>query len=110
MEELPPIAAQDDFDPVFLNTLFRMRPGELSPPVRTQFGWHTILLIEVIPARTIAPSDVRTELAEHALLRKRADRFRKNLETLFARTPPVFFDSGLQRLNGAELSFEENQP
>ena len=30
----------------FEKTAFEMKPGELSKPIKTQFGWHVIKVIE----------------------------------------------------------------
>lgn len=35
------------FDPAFLEAALALRPGEISGPVRTRFGWHLIRLISV---------------------------------------------------------------
>ena len=42
------------------------RPGELSEPVKSQFGYHVIELLERIPARRQTFEDVRAELREDA--------------------------------------------
>ncbi len=35
------------FDPAFVEAALALRPGEISGPVRTRFGWHLIRLISV---------------------------------------------------------------
>ncbi|HXF72676.1 MAG TPA: peptidylprolyl isomerase [Actinomycetota bacterium] len=37
----------DQFDPRFVEAALALRPGEISAPVRTRFGWHLIRLISV---------------------------------------------------------------
>ena len=47
------------FDPDFVAATLALRPGEISAPVRTQFGWHVIHLVR----RDVAPfQDVRDQL------------------------------------------------
>jgi len=34
------------WDPVFLSTAFRLKPGEISAPVKSKFGYHLIQMVE----------------------------------------------------------------
>lgn len=43
------------WDPVFLSTAFRLKEGEISPPVKSKFGYHLIQMI----SRTGDEADVR---------------------------------------------------
>ena len=46
----------------FEDTLFAMQAGQVSDPVRTDFGWHVLQLREVDAARPVAFEDVREEM------------------------------------------------
>jgi peptidyl-prolyl cis-trans isomerase D len=46
----------------FADALFAMKPGEISKPVKTQFGWHVIKLEEIQQGKQKAFEDVRAEL------------------------------------------------
>ncbi|MFP4108254.1 MAG: SurA N-terminal domain-containing protein [Desulfonatronovibrio sp.] len=48
--------------PEFEEAAFAMEPGEISDPVRTQFGWHLIKIEEHIPARTKGLDEVRARI------------------------------------------------
>ncbi len=51
----------------FERAVFAMKPGEVSEPVRTPFGWHVILLVE---QRAVMPADfekVREELRDRLI-------------------------------------------
>ena len=53
--------------PKFEEALFALsKPGDISPPVETQFGWHVIRLDELRPAQTKSFDDpsVRKQLVE----------------------------------------------
>ena len=50
---------QTQFDPDFVAATMALQPGEISGPVKTQFGWHVIHLVR----RDVAPfEDVRPQL------------------------------------------------
>jgi hypothetical protein len=34
-------------DPTFVSAALALKPGEISPPIKTQFGWHVIQLVSV---------------------------------------------------------------
>ena len=40
-----------DMVPEFADAVFKMKPGEISAPVQTKFGWHVIKLIETRKAK-----------------------------------------------------------
>ncbi|MBI2237779.1 MAG: peptidylprolyl isomerase, partial [Actinobacteria bacterium] len=51
------------FDATFVETALALEPGEISRPVRTQFGWHIIRLISA----DVQPfEDVRSQLLDDA--------------------------------------------
>lgn len=47
----------------FEDAVVAMKPGELVGPVKTDFGWHLIKLVETRPSAAPALDDVRDELA-----------------------------------------------
>ena len=60
-----------DTVPEFERTMDALKPGQLSEPVQSPFGWH---LIEVIERRVDAVSDERKRLlARQALRERKAD-------------------------------------
>jgi peptidyl-prolyl cis-trans isomerase D len=46
----------------FADALFAMQPGQVSDPVKTQYGYHVIRLDEVRPAHVRSFDEVRTDL------------------------------------------------
>jgi len=73
------------FVPAFSDALFSMSPGEIRGPVKTQFGYHIIKLLEVQPGKMKTFDEARPEL-EAELKRNRAtDRFGEIQERLQAK-------------------------
>lgn len=60
-------------EPAFDKALFALRPGEISRPVRTRYGWHLIRLEAVRPEKRKPLAEVRAEL-EAQIRRKEASR------------------------------------
>lgn len=60
--------------PEFEEVAFRLRDGEISDPVRTQFGWH-IITVEVTPARTTPFEQARGGIISSQLAQARQAEF-----------------------------------
>lgn len=72
----------------FEESLFDLEQGEVSEPVRTDFGWHLIKLEDVQPAQ-VKPFDapeVQAELLDIYGQREREERFRQYAEQLDTQT------------------------
>lgn len=63
----------DDMDPAFEDVAFRLKPGEIAPPVRTAYGYSIIQVID----RFTKPILTETELAQKRPLLERYLRYRK---------------------------------
>lgn len=55
-------AARTAYVPAFADALFSMQPGQISEPVKTQFGYHIIRLDEVRPASVKSFDQVRAQV------------------------------------------------
>ena len=70
VQDLPLARADGGFVPEFERALFSQpEPGVVPEPVRTQFGYHAILVTQILPARTTPRAEalevLRGELAVH---------------------------------------------
>lgn len=68
--------------PEFEKAAFELKAGELSEPVRTQFGWHLIQLHERIPAKITAFEDIKQKVIEYLTERKKDRVFEDFLDGL----------------------------
>jgi len=85
----------------FSDALFSMSPGEIRGPVKTQFGYHIIKLLEVQPGKVKTFDEARPEL-EAELKRNRAtDRFGEIQEQLQGKIeqPGANFDALVKEFN-----------
>lgn len=64
--------ARDELPPPFADTIFRLRPYEISGVVEAEYGFHLFQVIERLPAAEVPLSAARTEIAGR-LRRERAD-------------------------------------
>jgi len=68
--------------PEFEQALFALQVGEVSRPVRTQFGWHLLEVLEIIPASTPPFETVQAQLRDEALDAARADALAASISRL----------------------------
>jgi peptidyl-prolyl cis-trans isomerase D len=66
--------------PAFEEAAFRMREGEISAPVKSEFGWHVIRVTGVQPAKLRPLAEVRAELAAELARQQGARRFAEAAE------------------------------
>ena len=54
--------SKDRMVPEFAEVAFKQTPGEISAPVRTQFGWHVIKVTDKKPAGTLPFDQVKEQI------------------------------------------------
>lgn len=91
--------------PEFSEAAFSLKPGDVSEPVKTQFGWHIIQTLEKRPAKMMAFSEVKDNLMRNAEQRfKQEARSKKLNETLY--TPNLKVNEDLIKKVVNDLSNE----
>ena len=66
--------------PAFEEAAFRLQEGEISAPVKSEFGWHVIRVTGVQPAKVRPLAEVRAELAAELVRQQGARRFAEAAE------------------------------
>jgi peptidyl-prolyl cis-trans isomerase D len=81
-------ATRDTYVQAFGDKLFTMNPGEVSEPVKTEFGYHIIKLEGVRPASGRSLEDMRAEIGQQlrneksiASFNREQDRLQEQLES-----------------------------
>jgi parvulin-like peptidyl-prolyl isomerase len=67
------VLARSDLPPAFADTIFALRPGEVSRIIQADYGFHVFQVVERLPAEVVPLPRVAGEIRDR-LRRERADR------------------------------------
>lgn len=103
VEQLPASPASGAFVPEFSAALFSLKsPGVVPEPVRTEFGWHAIVVTEITPASTTPRAEADATLRAELATRKRSQLLNGLLDGLRQRTRVAHTPGGQQLLAAIE--------
>lgn len=75
----------------FDDKVFSMNVGEISEPVKTQFGYHIIKLNNINEAKTKSFDEVKEEVRAHVMQMKQMNAFKKVIDELKDKYKPEIF-------------------
>lgn len=74
--------AKDRMVPEFAEAAFSQKPGTVSDPVKTQFGWHVIKVTEKKPAGTVPYDEVKEQITAYLKNNKQREAVQAILKNL----------------------------
>ena len=75
----------------FDDKVFSMNIGEISEPVKTQFGYHIIKLNEINDAKSRSFDEVKDEVRAHVMQIKQMNAFKAVIDSLKEKYKPEIF-------------------
>ncbi len=74
--------SKDRMVPEFADAAFSQKPGDISGPVKTQFGWHIIKVTEKKPAGTVPFDEVKDQITAYLKSTKQREAVQGILKNL----------------------------
>lgn len=78
------LAGRGMFDPAFEKSLFSLKQGEMSGPVKSQYGYHLIKLNKIQAAQAPSFASLRSQIEQEAKLAKAEELYSDQIEKLDA--------------------------
>lgn len=103
-ERLPPVPKEGRFVSEFEEALFGAEQiGVIPEPVKTIYGWHAIVLLEIIAPKNISLEQAAGQLRKMIQQKKRKDRLEHLLKILREQTEIVLNEPEVKKLMSSKL-------
>ena len=98
-EELPAISMKDGLEKPYKDALFSAKTaGLINSPVKTTYGWHVLVLTEILPEETRTLEELEAEIRERLSQKKRFEKLVATVQALHAEGLVQYDDQGVDRL------------
>jgi len=98
-EELPAISRAAGFERAFKNALFGAKTlGVVEGPIKTKYGWHVVVITDIVPGATRELEDLEEEIRERLSQKSRYQKVEATIDALQAQGLVEFDDEGVDRL------------
>jgi parvulin-like peptidyl-prolyl isomerase len=98
-EELPPITEEAGLEKSYKDAIFAAKSeGPLKKPVETSYGWHAIVVAEILPAEQLSMADVEEASRFRISQGKRTATLVKTVQALKAEGLIRYDEEGVERL------------
>jgi hypothetical protein len=98
-EELPAVGRDEGLVADILEVMFRASElGVIAEPVRTRYGWHALVLQEIVPAWEAPPEEAEATIRNELCMEHRARRLDEIVAEASRRFPVQVDESAVRRL------------
>lgn len=77
--------------PEFEKIIFKLKPGEISRPIRSSYGYHIVKVEEKIPERILPFEEVKDLVKKDYLQKKQEELMRQILQKLYQEYQPKIY-------------------
>ncbi len=77
--------------PEFEKVIFKLKPGEISRPIRSSYGYHIVKVEEKIPEKILPFEEVKDLVKEDYLQKKQEELMRQILQKLYQEYQPKIY-------------------
>lgn len=105
VEDLPPVERDGRLVPEYLAATYSLeRAGVVPQPVRTRFGWHAIVVREIVPPWRAPDDEVEETVRDELTVEARARRLDELVAELASRTSIALDEAAIERALAGDLA------